>query len=59
MRINYHSFKAGQSAESGEGGQESVGEEVERVMKLARVIREAIKKNIARVIVAMVVRVAR
>ena len=53
MRINYHSFKAGQSAESG------VGEEVERVMKLAWVIREAIKKKIARVIVAMVVRVAR
>lgn len=34
-----------------------MGEEVERVMKLARVIREALKKTSARVIVAMVVRV--
>ena len=59
IRINYHSFKAGQSEESGEGGQESVGEEVARVMKLARVIREALKKKIARIILAMVARVAR
>lgn len=36
-----------------------MSEEVARVMKLARVIREALKKKIARVIVAKVVRVAR